>query len=54
MGTLNLFERLLFLVVSLGLIAPTVAGVWIPSLILFFTLVCWRVFKNRSQRTAAV
>jgi TRAP-type uncharacterized transport system fused permease subunit len=54
MGTLNLFERLLFLVVSLGLIAPTVAGVWIPSLILFFTLVGWRVFKNRSQRTAAV
>jgi TRAP transporter 4TM/12TM fusion protein len=47
MGPLRLFERLLFLLAALGLIAPTVAGVWIPSIIFFFLLAGWRFFKTR-------
>jgi len=47
MGPLRLFEQLLFLLAALGLIAPTVAGVWIPSIIFFFLLAGWRFFKTR-------
>ena len=47
MGPLTILERFLFLLVSLGLIAPTVAGIWIPSIIFFFLLVGWRFFKTR-------
>lgn len=47
MGPLILLERFLFLLASLGLIAPTVAGIWIPSIIFFFLLAGWRFFKTR-------
>jgi TRAP transporter 4TM/12TM fusion protein len=49
MGPLNILERFVFLFVSLGLIAPTVAGVWIPSLVFFFLLIGWRFFKTRKS-----
>ena len=48
MGPLSWIERLSFLIVSLGLIAPTVAGVWIPSIALFVISVIWRIMKARS------
>ncbi|MBM4338743.1 MAG: TRAP transporter fused permease subunit [Deltaproteobacteria bacterium] len=51
LGSLNPIERGLFLIVSLGLIAPTVAGTWIPSLILFILLVAWRFFRSRLHRS---
>ncbi len=51
MGPLNLVERFLFLLASLGLIAPTVAGVWIPSIIFFFLMIGWRILKTRRQRS---
>ena len=49
-GPLHFLERVLFLLVSLGLIAPTVAGIWVPSTLFFFLLVGWRVFKARFRR----
>ncbi len=45
-GFLHLIERGLFLVTSLGMIAPAAAGVWIPSLILFMLLVSWRFYRG--------
>ncbi len=51
MGPLTILERFLFLLASLGLIAPTVAGVWIPSIIFFFLLAGWRFLKTRSRRS---
>jgi TRAP-type uncharacterized transport system fused permease subunit len=51
MGPLHRLEKFLFLAASLGLIAPTVAGVWIPGIALFAALVVWRIFKSRRQRT---
>ncbi len=53
-GTLTILERFLFLVASIGLIAPTVAGVWIPSIIFFLALTGWRLFKHRTQRAALI
>jgi len=50
LGSLNPIERGLFLVASLGMIAPTVAGMWIPTLILFILLVAWRFFRSRRHR----
>lgn len=50
MGSLNLIERILFLFASLGMIAPTVAGTWIPSLVLFIFLVGWRMIKANVRR----
>ena len=52
MGPLKTLERLFFLIVSLGLIAPDVTRIWIPSIIVFFLLVGWRFFKTRPQRSA--
>ena len=51
MGPITVLERFLFLLASLGLIAPTVAGVWIPSIIFFFLLAGWRFLKARSRRS---
>jgi len=45
-GPLNPFERILFLVASLGLIAPTALGIWIPSFTFFILLVIWRFIKG--------
>jgi TRAP transporter 4TM/12TM fusion protein len=52
MGPLHRVERLLFLAASLGLIAPTVAGVWIPGIGLFAALAGWRILKGRGRRIA--
>ena len=49
MGPLNILERFVFLFVSLGLIAPTIVGVWIPSIVFFFLLIGWRFFKTRKS-----
>ncbi|HSB05909.1 MAG TPA: TRAP transporter fused permease subunit [Thermodesulfobacteriota bacterium] len=49
MGPLSTLERFVFLLVSLGLIAPTIAGVWIPSIISFFLLIGWRFFNTRKS-----
>ncbi len=51
LGSLNLFERFLFLLASLGLIAPTVAGIWIPSLIFFIILMIWRFLRVRASKS---
>jgi TRAP-type uncharacterized transport system fused permease subunit len=53
MGTLNALERLFFLLVSLGLIAPTIAGVWIPSIVLFILLTVWRYIRSRKETLPA-
>jgi len=45
LGPLNRIERAVFFVVSIGLIAPTVAGTWIPTLVAFAVIVGWRIFK---------
>ena len=51
LGSLNLFERFLFLLASLGLIAPTVAGTWVPSLIFFIILMIWRFLRARASKS---
>lgn len=48
LGPLHLLERFFFLFVSLGLIAPTSAGIWIPSLISFILLLVWRVLRSHT------
>jgi TRAP transporter 4TM/12TM fusion protein len=45
-GPLNPFERIFFLIASLGLIAPSALGIWVPSLIFFILLVIWRFIKG--------
>lgn len=52
LGSLNPIERGLFLIVSVGLIAPSVAGVWIPSFIVFILLVAWRFSRSRLHRSS--
>lgn len=47
MGALKWPEKILFLLASLGLIAPTVAATWVPALILFILLIGWRVYRYR-------
>jgi TRAP transporter 4TM/12TM fusion protein len=51
LGPLPFAERILFLLASLGLIAPTVAGVWVPSLIFFILLAGWRLFRRRPTKS---
>lgn len=53
-GSLHPVERVLFLMASLGMIAPTVAGAHIPSFILFVLLVAWRFFRNRFRKPSPV
>ena len=49
-GALNRSERFFFLIASLGLLAPTIAWVEIPSLLLFALLVIWRIKTARSSK----
>jgi TRAP-type uncharacterized transport system fused permease subunit len=50
LGPLRLLERTLFLIASLGLIAPTVVGIWVPSLVFFALLVAWRYYRSLAKR----